>query len=327
MTKMIRCLALSGLLVISCGGGDQSEGMRGRVKVDGSSTVFPITEAVAEEFLKIHPRVQVTVGISGTGGGFKKFSAGETDINDASRPIKPIEQEAAEANSIRFIELPVAYDGISVVAHPENEFLDYLTVEELRKIWQPESMVNKWSDIRAEWPDRPLALYGPGTDSGTFDYFTEAVNGKSQVCRPDFTASEDDNVLVQGISGDPDALGFFGFAYYAENASRLKLIPIDGGDGPVFPSNDTINKNTYKPLSRPIFIYVNDQARREEVVAFVEFYLREAPVLAQEVGYVALPAEVYELALKRFTQGVTGTVYSGGHAAGASLVDLFKIGG
>ena len=327
MTKMIRCLALSGLLVISCGGGDQSEGMRGRVKVDGSSTVFPITEAVAEEFLKIHPRVQVTVGISGTGGGFKKFSAGETDINDASRPIKPIEQEAAEANSIRFIELPVAYDGISVVAHPENEFLDYLTVEELRKIWQPESMVNKWSDIRAEWPDRPLALYGPGTDSGTFDYFTEAVNGKSQVCRPDFTASEDDNVLVQGISGDPDALGFFGFAYYAENASRLKLIPIDGGDGPVFPSNDTINKNTYKPLSRPIFIYVNDQARREEVVAFVEFYLREAPVLAQEVGYVALPAEVYELVLKRFTQGVTGTVYGGGHAAGASLVDLFKIGG
>ena len=327
MTKMIRCLALSGLLVISCGGGDQSEGMRGRVKVDGSSTVFPITEAVAEEFLKVHPRVQVTVGISGTGGGFKKFSAGEIDINDASRPIKPIEQEAAEANSIRFIELPVAYDGISVVAHPENEFLDYLTVEELRKIWQPESMVNKWSDIRAEWPDRPLALYGPGTDSGTFDYFTEAVNGKSQVCRPDFTASEDDNVLVQGISGDPDALGFFGFAYYAENASRLKLIPIDGGDGPVFPSNDTINKNTYKPLSRPIFIYVNDQARREEVVAFVEFYLREAPVLAQEVGYVALPADVYELALKRFTQGVTGTVYGGGHAAGASLVDLFKIGG
>lgn len=327
MTKMIRCLALSGLLVISCGGGDQSEGMRGRVKVDGSSTVFPITEAVAEEFLKVHPRVQVTVGISGTGGGFKKFSAGEIDINDASRPIKPIEQEAAEANSIRFIELPVAYDGISVVAHPKNEFLDYLTVEELRKIWQPESMVNKWSDIRAEWPDRPLALYGPGTDSGTFDYFTEAVNGKSQVCRPDFTASEDDNVLVQGISGDPDALGFFGFAYYAENASRLKLIPIDGGDGPVFPSNDTINKNTYKPLSRPIFIYVNDQARREEVVAFVEFYLREAPVLAQEVGYVALPAEVYELALKRFTQGVTGTVYGGGHAAGASLVDLFKIGG
>lgn len=327
MTKMIRCLSFSGLLLISCGGDDQSGGMRGRVKVDGSSTVFPITEAVAEEFLKVHPRVQVTVGISGTGGGFKKFCNGETDINDASRPIKPIEQEAAKAGSVQFIELPVAYDGISVVANPENDFLDYLTVEELRKIWQPGSMVNKWSDIRSEWPDRQLNLYGPGTDSGTFDYFTEAVNGKSQVCRPDFTASEDDNVLVQGISGDPDALGFFGFAYYAENAARLKLIPIDGGGGPVFPSNETINKNTYKPLSRPIFIYVNDQARREEVVAFVEFYLREAPNLVQEVGYVALPAEVYDLALSRFSKGITGTVYGGGHAAGASLVELFQVGG
>ena len=327
MTKMVRCLCLSGLLLSSCGGGDDSGGMRGRVKVDGSSTVFPITEAVAEEFLKVHPRVQVTVGISGTGGGFKKFCSGEIDINDASRPIKPTEQEAAKTNSVQFIELPVAFDGISVVAHPDNEFLDYLTVEELRKIWQPGSMVNKWSDIRSEWPDRNIALYGPGTDSGTFDYFTEAVNGKSQVCRPDFTASEDDNVLVQGIAGDPDALGFFGFAYYAENSSRLKLIPIDGGDGPVYPSNETINQNTYKPLSRPIFIYVNDQARREAVVTFVEFYLREAPNLVQEVGYVALPAAVYELALSRFTNGITGTVYDGGHKAGASLLDLFQVGG
>ena len=327
MTKMVRCLCLSGLLLSSCGGGDDSGGMRGRVKVDGSSTVFPITEAVAEEFLKVHPGVQVTVGISGTGGGFKKFCSGEIDINDASRPIKPTEQEAAKTNSVQFIELPVAFDGISVVAHPDNEFLDYLTVEELRKIWQPGSMVNKWSDIRSEWPDRNIALYGPGTDSGTFDYFTEAVNGKSQVCRPDFTASEDDNVLVQGIAGDPDALGFFGFAYYAENSSRLKLIPIDGGDGPVYPSNETINQNTYKPLSRPIFIYVNDQARREAVVTFVEFYLREAPNLVQEVGYVALPAAVYELALSRFTNGITGTVYDGGHKAGASLLDLFQVGG
>ncbi len=327
MTKMVRCLCLSGLLLSSCGGGDDSGGMRGRVKVDGSSTVFPITEAVAEEFLKVHPRVQVTVGISGTGGGFKKFCSGEIDINDASRPIKPIEQEAAKANSVQFVELPVAFDGISVVAHPDNEFLDYLTVEELRKIWQPGSMVNRWSDIRSEWPDRNIALYGPGTDSGTFDYFTEAVNGKSQVCRPDFTASEDDNVLVQGIAGDPDALGFFGFAYYAENSSRLKLIPIDGGDGPVYPSNETINQNTYKPLSRPIFIYVNDQARREAVVTFVEFYLREAPNLVQEVGYVALPAAVYELALTRFTNGITGTVYDGGHKAGASLLDLFQVSG
>ena len=203
--------------------GEPEGGLKGSVHVDGSSTVFPITEAVAEEFQKVHPRVRVTVGISGTGGGFKRFCVGETDINDASRVIKSIEIARASEYGIDFIELPVAFDGLSVLVNPRNDFVDHLTVEELRKIWQPGSTVHKWNDIRPGWPNRPITLYGPGTDSGTFDYFTKAINGKEQACRPDFTASEDDNVLVQGIAGDENALGFFGYAYYVENRSRLVL--------------------------------------------------------------------------------------------------------
>ncbi len=295
------------------------------VRVDGSSTVFPITEAVAEEFQKKNPNIRVTVGISGTGGGFKKFSAGETDVNDASRPIKAEEISMASENGIGFIELPVAFDGISVLVNPGNEFVDSLTVEELRKIWQPGSTVNKWSDIRANWEDRALNLYGPGTDSGTFDYFTEAINGKSQACRADFTASEDDNVLVQGIAGDPNALGFFGFAYYGENRSRLKAVPIDGGKGPVAPSEQSINDGSYEPLSRPIFIYVTRKAsERPEVSAFVKFYLENAPQLVTEVGYVPLPDRVYQLALERFEKRATGSVFASGHMVGMSLEDLLS---
>jgi len=295
------------------------------VRVDGSSTVFPITEAVAEEFQKKNPNIRVTVGISGTGGGFKKFSAGETDVNDASRPIKAEEISMASENGIGFIELPVAFDGISVLVNPGNEFVDSLTVEELRKIWQPGSTVNKWSDIRANWEDRALNLYGPGTDSGTFDYFTEAINGKSQACRADFTASEDDNVLVQGIAGDPNALGFFGFAYYGENRSRLKAVPIDGGKGPVAPSEQSINDGSYEPLSRPIFIYVTRKAsERPEVSAFVKFYLENAPQLVKEVGYVPLPDRVYQLALERFEKRATGSVFASGHMVGMSLEDLLS---
>ena len=295
------------------------------VRVDGSSTVFPITEAVAEEFQKRNPNIRVTVGISGTGGGFKKFSAGETDVNDASRPIKAEEISMASENGIGFIELPVAFDGISVLVNPGNEFVDSLTVEELRKIWQPGSTVNKWSDIRANWEDRALNLYGPGTDSGTFDYFTEAINGKSQACRADFTASEDDNVLVQGIAGDPNALGFFGFAYYGENRSRLKAVPIDGGKGPVAPSEQSINDGSYEPLSRPIFIYVTRKAsERPEVSAFVKFYLENAPQLVTEVGYVPLPDRVYQLALERFEKRATGSVFASGHMVGMSLEDLLS---
>lgn len=329
LTRVVLSVSIPAALLLSligCGGsGVETEELKGSVHVDGSSTVFPITEAVAEEFQLVNPGVRVTVGISGTGGGFKKFLVGETDINDASRPIKSSELEKAIAGSIDFIELPVAFDGISVVVNPKNDFVDHITVEELKKIWQPGSTVQKWSDIRPNWPDRPITLYGPGTDSGTFDYFTEAVNGKSQACRPDFTASEDDNVLVQGIAGDQNSLGFFGFAYYAENKSLLKVVPVDGGDGPIAPSAETINNGTYAPLSRPIFIYVSKAAAdRTEVVEFVQFYLREAPVLVKEVGYVALPDKVYQLGLSRFADGTVGSAFTGKDTAGVDLVKLLS---
>jgi phosphate transport system substrate-binding protein len=298
--------------------------LEGTVRIDGSSTVFPISEAMAEEFAQEQPKVRVTVGISGTGGGFKKFTVGETDINDASRPIKGVEVEKAAEKGIQFIELPVAFDGLSVVVNPKNDWVDQLTVEELKKIWQPGSTVEKWSDVREGFPDRPIKLYAPGTDSGTFDYFTEAINGKSQACRPDFTASEDDNVLVQGIAGDENALGFFGFAYYVENQSRVKIVPIDGGDGPVAPSTETINNGTYQPLSRPLFIYVSKAAaKRPEVQAFVNFYLESAPELVGQVGYVALPGRVYELAMSRFADGVAGSIFHGkGATVGVTLEEL-----
>lgn len=286
-------LALSTLLV-ACGG-PQGDGLTGVVRLDGSSTVFPISEAVAEEFLPVAPGVRVTVGVSGTGGGFKKFIAGEIDIADASREIRPEEIAAAEAAGVQYLEIPVAYDGLSIVVNPANDWVDHLTVEELKRIWEPGSTVDSWDDIRAGWPNSPIRLYGPGTDSGTFDYFTEAVNGKSGAARPDFTASEDDNVLVQGISGDEYALGFFGYAYYEENASRLKLVPIDGGNGPLLPTVTSINDGSYSPLSRQVFIYLNTASlARPEVRAFVEFYLDVAKDLAREVGYIPLRDDEYE---------------------------------
>ena len=285
----------------ACSGDNQEAGsndpnrLSGVVSLDGSSTVFPLSEAVAEEFLAIQPGVRVTVGVSGTGGGFQKFSAGEIDISDASRVIKDSEAEAARANGIDFMEIPVAFDGLSVIVNNENTWVDYLTIDELNMIWAPGSAVDSWNDVRPEWPDQPLRLYGPGTDSGTFDYFTEVVNGESGASRPDYTASEDDNFLVQGISGDVNSLGFFGYAYYVANESILKLVPIDGGEGPVSPSATTINDGSYSPLSRPIFIYLSQpSAQRNEVRAFVEFYLDQAPVLAAEVGYVAMPPEEYQ---------------------------------
>ncbi|MDT8398308.1 MAG: PstS family phosphate ABC transporter substrate-binding protein [Pseudomonadales bacterium] len=269
--------------------------LSGAVSLDGSSTVFPISEAVAEEFLTEAPGVRVTVGVSGTGGGFKKFLAGEIDINDASRQISASEQAVAEANGLEYLEIPVAFDGLSVVVNPKNTWVDSLSVEELQKIWQPGSTVDSWNDVRAGWPDQPLRLYGPGTDSGTFDYFTEAVNGKAGISRPDYTASEDDNVLVQGIEGDESSLGFFGYAYYQANKDKLKLVPIDGGSEPVLPSHETIADNSYSPLSRPIFIYLSkNAAARPEVRAFVDFYVKHAGVLASEVGYIAMPEADYD---------------------------------
>jgi phosphate transport system substrate-binding protein len=323
MRKLVPLLVLGlalASLVTGCGGKQESAGtdspLTGVVRVDGSSTVFPITEAVGEEFQRLHGGVRVTVGISGTGGGFKRFVVGETDINDASRPIKPSEEATAAEHGVASIELPVAFDGLSVLVNPANTWVDHLTVDELKRIWQAGSTVKTWRDLRTEWPAEPITLYGPDTDSGTFDYFTETVTGEGS-CRPDYTASADDNVLVTGIAGDKHALGYFGYAYYVENKDKLKLVPIDGGGGagPVAPSELTINNGSYAPLSRPLFIYVSAAAaERREVQAFVKFYLEQAGKLAAEVGYVALPASAYELAGKRYAARTTGSLF-GGEAA------------
>ncbi len=321
LEKFKKCLAPAILMgsVLALSATAQAEQLRGTVSLDGSSTVFPISEAVAEEFLAVQPRVRVTVGVSGTGGGFKKFIAGEIDINDASRPIKAKEIKKAVAKGIGFIEIPVAFDGLSVVVNKNNTWVETLTVSELKKIWQPGSTVKNWSDVRAAWPKKAIRLYGPGTDSGTFDYFTETINGKSGASRPDYTANEDDNALVQGISGDEFAMGYFGYAYYAANKDKLKLVAIDGGLGPVLPTATTINNGSYAPLSRPIFIYVREDAlERKEVKALVQFYIESAGQLASEVGYIALPNKTYELALERINNRDTGsayTSYSGMNAA------------
>ncbi len=268
--------------------------LSGMVEIDGSSTVYPITEAVAEEFRKVYPGVRINVGISGTGGGFKRFVVGETQISDASRPIKDSEKEQAQHNGIEWVEMPVAYDGISVMVNPQNSWVTSMTIAELKKIWEPGSTIKRWNQIRSEWPDQPINLYGPGTDSGTFEYFTEAVVGTAKASRADFTASEDDNVLVRGIAGDRNSLGYFGYAYYVENQDKLKLVAIDGGNGAVLPTVQTIENGTYAPLSRPIFIYANKAAlARPEVKEFVRFYMTEGPELVAEVGYVPMPARVY----------------------------------
>lgn len=268
--------------------------LSGTIEIDGSSTVFPITQAVAEEFQKINADVKVNVGISGTGGGFKRFTKGETDISDASRPISTSEKDLATTNKINYVELKIALDGLAVVVNSQNTWVDYMTTGELKMIWNANSTVTKWSDVRPTWPDQPLHLYGPGTDSGTFDYFTEVINGKAKSSRADFTASEDDNILVQGISGDQNSLGYFGYAYYAENKDKLKVVPIDSGVGPVTPNDTTITSNTYTPLSRPLFIYVNTAAlKRPEVKAFVEFYMVNGEALVHEVGYTPLASQVY----------------------------------
>ncbi|MCA1994770.1 MAG: PstS family phosphate ABC transporter substrate-binding protein [Coleofasciculus sp. S288] len=285
------------------------------IKIDGSSTVYPITEAVAEEFQnQKRGSVRVTVGISGTGGGFKKFCSGETDISNASRPIKESEMEACKAAGIDYIELPVAYDALTVVVHPQNTWATSMTVSELKKLWEPgaQGKITKWNQVRSSWPDAPLKLFGPGADSGTFDYFTEEVVGESKASRTDYTPSEDDNVLVQGVSRDRNAIGYFGLAYYEANKSRLKAVAIDdekGTEGAVLPSPETVNNGTYKPLSRPIYIYVKKAAtEKPEVREFVEFYLQNAAKLAEEVAYVPLPAADYAKARERFAKGETGRV-------------------
>lgn len=311
--KNILAIASLAALVSACGDSGSSETqaagrLSGTVSIDGSSTVFPITEAVAEEYRGVQPDVRVTVGVSGTGGGFKKFIAGETDISDASRYIKGKEQTGCADASIDYVELPVAYDGLAVVVHKDNDFATTMTVPELRAMWAADSASKKWSDIRADWPDREFNLYAPGQDSGTFDYFTEVVNGKSGNCRPDATFSEDDNVLVRGVAGDPDGIAFFGLAYYVENQDKLGVVAIDGGSGPVTPSMETVENATYTPLSRPLFIYARVKAtERPEVDSFIRFYLENARTLAGEVGYVPFPQEIYDGLMQRYEQRVTGT--------------------
>lgn len=317
----------------AAGGGTQpppAATLSGLIKVDGSSTVFPITEGMAEEFQKTYRDVKVTVGISGTGGGFKKFCAGETDIQDASRSISKSEMEACKKNNIEYVELPVAYDGLSVVVHPQNTWAGCMTVAELKKMWEPEAQgkITNWKQVRDSFPDAPLKLFGAGADSGTFDYFTLGINGKEKASRGDYTPSEDDNVLVQGVSGDRNAIGYFGYAYYTENTGKLKLVAIDAkGDGKCLaPDARNIQDFSYH-LSRPIFIYVRTTAmQRPEVKAFVNFYLtpKNAEVLVKEVGYVPLPAKVYEAAQRRFAAGTTGTVYSETVTAKTPLEQVFK---
>jgi len=312
---MKNLLLIAGMsILVSCGGNkdekttSETPAASGNISIDGSSTVYPITEAVAEEFRNEAPEVKVTVGLSGTGGGFKKFSRGETDINNASRSIKSEESEACKANNIDYLELSVAYDGLVVVVNPQNDWVKEITVAELKKIWEPEAQgkIKFWNQIRPEWPKEEIHLYGAGVESGTYDYFTEAIVGKSHSSRGDYTGSEDDNVLVQGVAGDKFALGFFGLAYFEENITKLKAVPVDdqndeNGKGAILPSTETVLNKTYAPLSRPLFIYVNSKAvKRPEVIQFVDFYLSAGAELVKAVGFVPLTAEEYKAQQEKF---------------------------
>ena len=300
------------------------------VKIDGSSTVFPITEAVAEDFQKMKKgAVKATVGISGTGGGFKKFCRGEIDISNASRPILKKEMEDCKAAGIKYIELPVAFDALTVVAHPNNKFLTQITVEELKKMWEPaaQGKVMKWNQVNPAWPDAPMKLFGAGADSGTFDYFTEAIVGKAKSSRGDFTASEDDNVLVQGVSRDVNSLGYFGYAYYAENSKKIRAVPIveKAGKPAVLPSMETVINGTYQPLARPIFIYISAKSLdKPEIKEFVEYYLKSAPKLVKEVKYVPLTDADYKHALENFNKKKTGTAFGGEAEVGVKVSDLLR---
>jgi phosphate transport system substrate-binding protein len=318
--------ALLGLLLVTT----LAQAETKTVKIDGSSTVYPITEAVAEEFQAANKgKINVTVGISGTGGGFKKFCRNEIDIADASRPIVKKEMDACRDAGVKYIELPVAYDALTIVINPKNDWLKSITVDELKKMWEPaaQKTITTWNQVNPAWPKEPLKLYGPGADSGTFDYFTEATVGKAKSSRGDFTASEDDNVLVQGVSRDKGALGYFGFAYYAENSKKLKAVPIieKTGAPAVAPSFDTVKDGSYQPYARPIFIYVNVASLdKPEVKAFVDFYLAQAPALIPLVKYVPLPEKAYTLAKENVAKKKIGTGFGGEPEVGVSVEDLLQ---
>lgn len=295
MKKVLFTCAMA-FVMMACGNNKKEDG-NSSIAIDGSSTVYPVTEAIAEEFRNEDPDVNVTIGVSGTGGGFKKFGRGEIDIANASRPIKDEEKAVADENNITYVQLEVAYDGLAVVVHPENDWVTCFTVEELKKIWEPgaQGTITRWNQINPAWPNEEIHLFGPGVASGTFDYFTEAIVGKSGSSRGDYTASEDDNVLVQGVSGDKYGLGFFGLAYYEENQNKLKMIPVNGGNGCVEPSMETVSNGTYAPLSRPLYVYVNSSSlKNPKVIDFINFYLNEAPGLLKDVGYVPLTDKEYE---------------------------------
>ena len=322
--RILSTLAVTGLALM----GAQSA-VAQVVKIDGSSTVYPVTEAVAEDFQKAKKNaVKVTVGISGTGGGFKKFCRGEIDISDASRPILKAEMEICKQAGIQYYELPVAFDAITVVVNPKS-FLKDISVAQMKAMWEPaaQGKVTKWNQIDPSWPDAPSKLFGPGADSGTFDYFTEAVVGKAKSSRGDYTASEDDNVLVQGISRDVNAIGYFGYAYYAENTSKLKALPVleKEGKAAVMPSEKTVLDGSYQPLSRPIFIYVNAKSlEKPEVKEFVEYYMKEGAKLAKEVKYVPLPAKAYTVNLEHLSKKKIGTVFGGNAEVGITIEELQK---
>jgi phosphate transport system substrate-binding protein len=331
MRHILKHILLTIILLVLLTG--QGWAKRALVKIDGSSTVFPISEAVAEDFQAQNRKIRVTIGVSGTGGGFKKFCKGEIDIANASRPIKPSEVKQCAENRVEYIEIPVAYDGIAIVVNPRNRWVKALTVKELKTIWEPKAKhkITHWNHVRPDWPKKEIHLYGPGIDSGTFDYFTEAIVGEGGASRGDFTASEDDNVLVQGISTDLNALGFFGVAYYEYNKDRLKLVPIDdkkdgNGKGPILPTYNNILKGRYQPLARPIFIYVRKQsAERPEIQKFIEFYMTQGGELSKEVGYIALPDRAYNLAHKRFQKRMTGSIFGGkGAQIGVKVEELLE---
>ena len=321
----IALLTFAMLLLASCGKRSPDEEIA-VIRIDGSSTVFPIAEAVAEEFqLAGNGRTRVTVGLSGTGGGFKKLCRGEIDVANASRPILKEEMEKCRAAGIRYIELPIAFDAITVVVNPANTWVDTLSADDLKKMWEPaaQGQIKSWHQVRPEWPDTRLMLFGPGADSGTFDYFTEAVTHKAKASRGDYTASEDDNVLVQGVESNKNALGYFGFAYYSAHKDRMRAVAIEHEGRAVLPSIETVIDGSYQPLSRPLFIYVKDSsAQRPEVRKFIEFYLTQGPKLVQEVGFVPLPEQASQLALSYFRANRLGTVFSGTPEVGIKIEDL-----
>lgn len=335
---MIRFLLICSFLVYSCNPSAESTDranadLEENIEIDGSSTVYPITEAIAEEFSRDKNIGKITIGVSGTGGGIKKFSRSEIDIANASRPIKKTEDSTCQAHGIGYIELPIAFDGLAVVVSKTNTWVNHLTVKQLKMIWEPEAQgkINKWSQIDPSWPDEEIHLYGAGTQSGTFDYFTEAIVGKAKSCRGDYTASEDDNVLIQGISTDKYSLGFFGLDYYVSNPEKLKLVPIDdekdeNGAGPIFPTEETVKAGTYQPLSRPLLIYINSKSiERPAVANFVKYFLSNASTLVAEAGYVPLTDNIYKVVMKRFVARKTGSLFLGkSSSVGVKMEELLK---